>query len=86
MIFVMAVVVLCRPGQEEGNIPFVENAGFGTYSGEASTIADTVSSWLENPERLGSMRQAALAAARPHATLDIAKDIAELVFAQKAKQ
>jgi hypothetical protein len=32
------------------------------------------------------MRQAALAAARPHATLDIAKDIAELVFAQKAKQ
>jgi 1,2-diacylglycerol 3-beta-galactosyltransferase len=77
---------LRRPGQEEGNIPFVENAGFGTYSGEASEIADTVSSWLENPERLGSMRQAALAAARPRATLDIAKDIAELVFAQKAKQ
>jgi 1,2-diacylglycerol 3-beta-galactosyltransferase len=77
---------LRRPGQEEGNIPFVEDAGFGTYSGEASEIADKVSSWLENPERLGSMRQAALAAARPHATLDIAKDIAELVFAQKAKQ
>jgi 1,2-diacylglycerol 3-beta-galactosyltransferase len=76
---------LRRPGQEEGNIPFVENAGFGTYSGEASEIADTVSSWLENPERLGAMRQAALAAARPHATLDIAKDIAELVFATKGK-
>jgi UDP-N-acetylglucosamine:LPS N-acetylglucosamine transferase len=77
---------LRRPGQEEGNIPFVENAGFGTYSGEASEIADTVSSWLANPEKLKTMRQAALAAARPHATLDIAKDIAELVFAQKAKQ
>jgi hypothetical protein len=44
-----------------------------------------MSSWLENPERLGSMRKAALAAARPNATLDIAKDIAELVFAQKAR-
>jgi 1,2-diacylglycerol 3-beta-galactosyltransferase len=77
---------LRRPGQEEGNIPFVENAGFGTYSGDASEIANTVSSWLENPERLGSMRQAALAAARPHATLDIAKDIAAIVFAEKAKQ
>jgi hypothetical protein len=31
------------------------------------------------------MRQAALAAARPSATLDIARDIAVLAFAQKAR-
>lgn len=74
------------PGQEEGNIPFVEDAGFGTYSGDASVIADTVSSWLENPERLEAMQKAALAAARPQATLDIAKDLADIVFAEKAKQ
>jgi hypothetical protein len=32
------------------------------------------------------MQQAALAAARPHATLDIAKDLADIAFAEKAKQ
>ena len=32
------------------------------------------------------MREAALEAARPHATLDIAKDLAEMVFAENAKQ
>jgi 1,2-diacylglycerol 3-beta-galactosyltransferase len=75
-----------RPGQEEGNIPFVEEAGFGKYSGDASVIASTVSSWLESPDTLDTMRKSALAAARPQATLDIAKDLAEIVFAAKAKQ
>ena len=74
------------PGQEEGNIPFVENAGFGKYSGNPSEIADTVGSWLADPERLKTMQDAALGAARPHATLDIAKDLAEMVFAEKEKQ
>jgi len=32
------------------------------------------------------MRQSALQAARPHATLDIARDLAEMVFAEKVKQ
>ena len=49
-------------------------------------IAKTVSSWLDSPEKLESMRQAALSAARPHATLDIARDLAEMVFAEKEKQ
>ena len=75
-----------RPGQEAGNIPFVEDSGFGKYSGDAAVIADTVSSWLASPERLESMRQAALKAARPQATLDIAKDLAEMVFAEKERQ
>lgn len=72
-----------RPGQEEGNIPFVEDAGFGKYSGEPSVIADTVSSWLASPEKLQSMQKAALNAARPEATLDIARDLAAMAFAAK---
>jgi 1,2-diacylglycerol 3-beta-galactosyltransferase len=71
------------PGQEEGNIPFVEDAGFGKYSGDPEVIADTVASWLSSPETLASMREAALAAARPQATLDIARDLAEIVFGTK---
>ena len=71
------------PGQEAGNIPYVENAGFGTYSGEPNKIAETVTSWLANPEKMKAMQNAALEAARPSATLDIAKDLAEMVFEAK---
>ena len=73
-----------RPGQEEGNVPFVEKSGFGAYSGDPSTIANTVSSWLASPEMLDDMKAAALSAARPQATLDIAKDLAEMVFESRA--
>jgi 1,2-diacylglycerol 3-beta-galactosyltransferase len=76
----------CRPGQEEGNIPFVENAGFGKYSGDPSVIAETVSSWLENTGKLKSMQDAALKAARPQASLDIARDLAAIVREAKAKK
>lgn len=72
-----------RPGQEEGNVPFVENSGFGKYSGDPQVIADTVSSWMASPEKMQSMKDAALAAARPSATLDIARDLAEIAFATK---
>mmetsp|Transcript_113620 Transcript_113620/g.328102 ORF Transcript_113620/g.328102 Transcript_113620/m.328102 type:complete len:501 (-) Transcript_113620:254-1756(-) len=71
------------PGQEEGNVPFVENNGFGKYSGNPTEIADTVSSWLASPEKMESMKASALAAARPSATLDIASDLADIAFAKK---
>ena len=72
------------PGQEEGNVPFVENAGFGTYSGDPQVIAETVRGWLASPATMSQLQNAALNAARPSATLDIAKDMADMVF--KAKQ
>jgi len=71
------------PGQEEGNVPYVQDAGFGTYSSNANVISETVSSWLASPQKLRQMREAALKAARPSATLDIAKDLAEMVFEAK---
>lgn len=74
------------PGQEEGNVPFVEESGFGKYSSDPKVIADTVSSWLSSPETMESMKEAALAAARPSATLDIAKDLAEIAFASKKSE
>jgi 1,2-diacylglycerol 3-beta-galactosyltransferase len=73
------------PGQEAGNIPFVEDAGFGKYSGDPTVIADTVTSWLSSPEKMDQMRDKALGAARPEATLDIARDLAGIAFAQKEK-
>jgi len=71
------------PGQEAGNVPYVEEAGFGSYSGDPTKIANTVSTWLETPEMLSEMKGKALDAARPSATLDIARDIAEMLFEKK---
>jgi len=74
------------PGQEEGNVPFVEDAGFGTYSGDPTKIADTVSTWLSSPDMLKDMQGNALVAARPTATIDIAKDLAAMLFERKDQQ
>ncbi len=67
-------------------MPFVEESGFGKYSSNPDVIADTVSSWLESPETMEAMKEAALAAARPSATLDIARDLAEIVFSSKKQE
>ena len=49
-------------------------------------IAETVCTWLASPEKLKAMQEAALAASRPRATLDIARDVASIVFEHKQKQ
>lgn len=77
---------IVSPGQEEGNVPFVEDAGFGTYSGDPHVIAETVRGWLASPETMTQLQNAALNAARPSATLDIAKDLADMVFKAKQRQ
>ena len=71
------------PGQEEGNVPYVEENGFGCYRGSVEGMADTVQEWLASPTKLEQMRENALIAARPDATLDIARDLADIVYARK---
>jgi hypothetical protein len=78
--------IIYRPGQEEGNLDFVKDSGFGTYSGNPKVIAETISSWLASPDMLENMRNNALKAARPSATLDIAKDLADMLFEYKGQQ
>lgn len=71
------------PGQEEGNVPYVEENGFGTYRGSVDGIADAVQEWLASPLMLEQMRDSALEAARPDATLDIARDLADMVYKRR---
>jgi hypothetical protein len=68
------------PGQEEGNVPFVVDGGFGAFETEPEPIASNISDWLGNPEERARMSAAALAAARPLATFDIARDLGSLIF------
>lgn len=76
------------PGQEEGNVPYVEENGFGCYRGSVEGIAETVETWLGSAKDmdgsvLEQMRDCALRAARPDATLDIARDLADMVYKRR---
>lgn len=77
------------PGQEEGNVPYVVENGFGCYRGDPEGIAETVEEWLAATATtaegsvLEQMRESALDAARPDATLDIARDLADMVYQRK---
>ncbi len=75
-------IMLCSylPGQEEGNIPFVVNGGFGDFSTSPKVIVKTVISWLQDDEKLNEMSKKAYKAARPNATVDICKEIGTMIF------
>ena len=61
----------------------MEENGFGKYSGDPQKIAEEVSTWISSPDMLSTMQAAALEAARPSATIEIAKDLAAMLFEHK---
>lgn len=68
------------PGQEAGNVDFVEEAGFGVFKSSPAQIGETVAGWLADEAALRAMEVRAQAAARPDATDAIARDLAKLVL------
>lgn len=68
------------PGQEEGNIPYVTEGGFGAYSKDPKVIGETVTSWLLDDKKLKEMGEKARLAARPQATTAIARDIGRMLW------
>jgi len=69
------------PGQEAGNVPYVENQGFGIYTGnKPKIIGRLVCSLFEEPNQLEKMSMKAKEHARPNATICIAQDIANLIL------
>eukprot|EP00953_Heterococcus_sp_UTEX-ZZ885_P035432 18296-Heterococcus_DN1.PRE.1 len=69
------------PGQEEGNIPYVVEGGYGSFSKNPKVIAETVREWLLDDAKLAGMAAAAKLAARPQATTAIARDIGKMIYA-----
>jgi 1,2-diacylglycerol 3-beta-galactosyltransferase len=66
------------PGQEEGNVTFVEQAGVGVLRTTPEAIAAQVRAWLsESPHELEAMKIKAQGAARPTAALEIVETIAQ---------
>jgi UDP-N-acetylglucosamine:LPS N-acetylglucosamine transferase len=67
------------PGQEEGNIDFVIDAGFGAFCSDSDpiAIAEELCMWLQDDKKLETLSKAANAKGAPHAARDIVKVIGE---------
>lgn len=75
------------PGQEAGNVPYVVQGGFGLYPGpKPRKIAASVAKLIVDDDRLQSMSEKALAAARPEATQEISRDIGNIVLRSPEKK
>lgn len=66
--------------QEEGNVDFVRQNGFGDFRSEPEGIAKLVASYLADGPGLARMAQAARTAGKPEATMEIAKDLAKYLL------
>jgi 1,2-diacylglycerol 3-beta-galactosyltransferase len=66
------------PGQEEGNVKLVTDAGSGEYHATPEAIADCAAKWVGDPELRGDIAARARELGRPNSTRQIAADVWEL--------
>ena len=67
------------PGQESGNVGYVERNGVGLYRPDPGAIAETVRGWLDSPETIAAIRDRARILARPNAAMEIARALSDLL-------
>ncbi|MEJ7617777.1 MAG: glycosyltransferase [Pyrinomonadaceae bacterium] len=72
------VIVNPIPGQEERNSDHLLEEGVAIRCNNLPALAYKIDKLLDDPARLGLMRERALALARPHAATDIVKKLLEL--------
>jgi len=67
------------PGQEEGNVDYVIDGGFGAYCADNDPIgiAEEVCMWLTDDAKMQQLSQAAKAKGAPHAARDIVQVIGD---------
>ena len=67
------------PGQEEGNVDYVVEGGFGAFCQDTDppAIAEELAVWLKNDEKLTAMSNAAKLCGAPHAARDIVQQIGD---------
>jgi 1,2-diacylglycerol 3-beta-galactosyltransferase len=67
------------PGQEEGNVDYVVEAGFGAYVHDSDPIgiAEEICMWLTDDEKRARLSRAAKRMGAPNAARDIANAIGE---------
>jgi UDP-N-acetylglucosamine:LPS N-acetylglucosamine transferase len=67
------------PGQEEGNVGYVVDGGFGSYCDDSDpgVMAEEVARWLTDEEKLTVLSKAAKAKGVPYAARDIVQQIGD---------
>lgn len=65
------------PGQEDGNVTFVEDAGAGVWAPTPQQVVRTLTRWISRPLERARIAENAMRASRPYAAHVIAKRIAE---------
>lgn len=71
------------PGQEEGNVSYVIDEGAGVWAPDTKDIINTLKDWLDNPEKRTRVVENAKRLARPDASRQIARTIAEMIKPKK---
>mmetsp|Transcript_273 Transcript_273/g.446 ORF Transcript_273/g.446 Transcript_273/m.446 type:complete len:585 (+) Transcript_273:289-2043(+) len=73
------------PGQEEGNVDYVVNGGFGAFVSDKdpTRVAKEVGNWLVDEEKAKELSSAAKKCGAPHAARDIVKSIGSLTLKWK---
>ena len=67
------------PGQEDGNVTFVQNERVGVWAPRSERVVRTLQKWLENPEERERFAANCLLAARPESARIIARFIGSQV-------
>lgn len=67
------------PGQEEGNVDYVVDGGFGAFcqDSDPAAVAEEVAQWLTNDDKMKQMAQAAKQKGAPYAARDIVQMIGD---------
>jgi 1,2-diacylglycerol 3-beta-galactosyltransferase len=65
------------PGQEDGNVTFVEEEKVGVWAPQPEQIVQTLTEWIQNPEIRLEYAENCRRAARPDAARQIARAIGE---------
>ena len=71
------------PGQEEGNVSYVIDEGAGIWAPDIEDIINTLKDWLNNPEKRMLAVENAKRLARPDASRQIVRTIAEMIRLNK---
>jgi 1,2-diacylglycerol 3-beta-galactosyltransferase len=71
------------PGQEDGNVVYVENRGVGVWAPEPLNVVRTLTRWYCHPIEREKIIQKCLDAARPNASLLIARALGEMMGLRK---
>ncbi|EKX35758.1 hypothetical protein GUITHDRAFT_118033 [Guillardia theta CCMP2712] len=74
------------PGQEEGNVDYIESRNIGEYHPDVSNLAERLKAWLADSSLLERMSRNARAASYPRASLEIAGEILEIVQGRREAQ